>query len=74
MKINTKSGHLWGNKTYNTELRSSELLCSKKWLFLADIGGQPLGLIFKGQESKNKFWFFIDLDSFWILDPWRRDW
>jgi len=36
------------------ELRSSGLLRSKWWQFLYDVSGQHIGLVFKGEESKNK--------------------
>ena len=36
-----------------TELRSSGLLRSEWWPFLPDVSGQPIGPIFKGQESRS---------------------
>jgi len=33
------------------ELRCSELLPIQYWQFITDVSGQPIGPIFKGQES-----------------------
>ena len=38
-----------------SQLRSSGSLRSEEWQFLADVSGQPIGPIFRRQESKS-FW------------------
>jgi hypothetical protein len=48
-------------KQYMSDLRSSGILRSVKWQFCADVSGQPIGSIFKGQEVQEESRYRINI-------------